>query len=123
GIGAFAGLTCIRPDAAISSRRQSGARDRLWPRHRPGQRRGDAAARRQGGGFEPQGRRLRSDARDIRESDGEAAVVPCNISQSAMPVIGFPHLTALETRFDSLTSFHRALGEVGYIDGENIWME
>ena len=32
-------------------------------------------------------------ARGIRESGGEAAVVSCNISQSAMPVIGFPHLT------------------------------
>ena len=52
-------------------------------------------------------------ARGIRESGGEAAVVSCNISQSAMPVIGFPHLTSLETRPDYLTSFHRGLGEIG----------
>jgi dehydrogenase/reductase SDR family member 4 len=38
------------------------------------------AARRQGGGFQPQGRRLRSGGARYSRIGGEGAVVPCNIS-------------------------------------------
>jgi putative ABC transport system substrate-binding protein len=37
--------------------------------------------------------------------------------QQAMPVIGFLHLTSLETNRDNLATFGRGLGETGYVDG------
>src|SRR5262249_19153902 len=43
--------------------------------------------------------------------------------QPAMPVIGFLHLTSLETNRENLTAFRRGLQETGYIEGENVAIE
>ncbi len=43
--------------------------------------------------------------------------------QPAMPVIGFFHLTSLETRREYLAAFHRGLGETGYTEGRNVAIE
>jgi putative ABC transport system substrate-binding protein len=40
--------------------------------------------------------------------------------QPAVPVIGFFHLTSLETRRSYLAAFHRGLGEAGYVEGRNV---
>ena len=57
---------------------------------------------------------------------GTAAVWPlaARAQQSAtMPVIGFFHLTSLETRREYLAAFHRGLGETGYAEGRNVAIE
>jgi ABC-type uncharacterized transport system substrate-binding protein len=43
--------------------------------------------------------------------------------QPAMPVIGFFHLTSLETRREYLAAFHQGLGETGYTEGRNVAIE
>ena len=43
--------------------------------------------------------------------------------QPTMPVIGFLHLTSLELTRKNLASFHRGLGETGYIEGKNVAIE
>jgi putative tryptophan/tyrosine transport system substrate-binding protein len=54
-----------------------------------------------------------------------AAVSPlaARAQQPAMPVIGFVHLTSLETTREYLAAFHRGLGETGYIEGRNVAIE
>jgi putative ABC transport system substrate-binding protein len=41
----------------------------------------------------------------------------------AMPVIGFLHLTSLESSREKLASFRRGLGEIGYIENSNVAIE
>ena len=43
--------------------------------------------------------------------------------QPAMPVIGFVHLTSLETNRENLTTFRRGLEDTGYIEGKNVAIE
>ena len=43
--------------------------------------------------------------------------------QTAMPVIGFFHLTSLELTRELLAAFHRGLGDTGYIEGRNVAIE
>jgi putative ABC transport system substrate-binding protein len=56
---------------------------------------------------------------------GAAAAWPslARAQQRAMPVIGFFHLTSLETRRNYLTAFHRGLEETGYVEGRNVAVE
>jgi putative tryptophan/tyrosine transport system substrate-binding protein len=43
--------------------------------------------------------------------------------QSAMPVIGFLHLTSLETNRENLAAFRRGLDDTGYIEDKNVAIE
>ncbi len=43
--------------------------------------------------------------------------------QKAMPVIGFLHLTSLETTREYLVAFRQGLGETGYVEGQNVAIE
>ena len=43
--------------------------------------------------------------------------------QSAMPVIGFLHLTSLETNRENLATFRQGLADTGYIEGKNVVIE
>jgi ABC-type uncharacterized transport system substrate-binding protein len=43
--------------------------------------------------------------------------------QAAMPVIGFLHLTSLETNRKNLTTFRQGLGDTGYVEGKNVTIE
>src|SRR5437764_10407762 len=43
--------------------------------------------------------------------------------QPAMPVIGFFHLTSLETNRENLAAFRRGLGDTGYIEDKNVAVE
>jgi len=43
--------------------------------------------------------------------------------QSAMPVIGFLHLTSLETNRENLATFRQGLADTGYIEGKNVAIE
>src|SRR6266699_423980 len=43
--------------------------------------------------------------------------------QPTMPVIGFLHLTSLETNRDNLAAFRRGLGDTGYIEDKNVAIE
>jgi putative ABC transport system substrate-binding protein len=57
---------------------------------------------------------------------GGAAVawpLTARAQQPAMPVVGFFHLTSLETRREYLAAFQRGLGETGYIEGRNVATE
>jgi putative tryptophan/tyrosine transport system substrate-binding protein len=56
---------------------------------------------------------------------GTAAVWPLTArsQQAAMPVIGFLHLTSLETNREKLAAFRVGLGETGYIENKNVTIE
>src|SRR6266699_5778034 len=43
--------------------------------------------------------------------------------QPTMPVIGFFHLTSLETNRENLAAFRRGLGDTGYIEDKNVAIE
>jgi putative tryptophan/tyrosine transport system substrate-binding protein len=43
--------------------------------------------------------------------------------QSTIPVIGFLHLSSLETTRQYLAAFHQGLGDTGYIEGRNVAIE
>src|SRR5882757_2512891 len=56
---------------------------------------------------------------------GAAAAGPlaARAQQPAMPVIGFLHLTSLESSREKLASFRRGLGEIDYIEDRNVTIE
>src|SRR6476646_9059941 len=43
--------------------------------------------------------------------------------QTAMPVVGFLHLTSPEPNRENLTAFRRGLAETGYIEQKNVAIE
>jgi len=56
---------------------------------------------------------------------GAAAAWPfvARAQQPTMPVIGFFHLTSLETNRENLAAFRRGLGDTGYIEDKNVAIE
>jgi putative ABC transport system substrate-binding protein len=57
---------------------------------------------------------------------GSAAVawpLAAHAQQPAMPVIGFLHLTSLETNRENLAAFRLGLGDTGYIEDKNVAIE
>ena len=56
---------------------------------------------------------------------GGAATLPiaARAQQSAMPVIGFFHLTSLETNRENLAAFRRGLSQTGYVEDRNVAIE
>jgi putative ABC transport system substrate-binding protein len=61
----------------------------------------------------------------IKVIAGSAAAWPlaARAQQSAMPVIGFLHLTSPETNRENLATFRQGLGESGYIENKNVTIE
>src|SRR6516225_10920479 len=54
-----------------------------------------------------------------------AATLPlaAHAQQTAVPVIGFLHLTSPETNRENLATFRRGLADTGYIEGKNVAIE
>src|SRR6516165_3595301 len=63
--------------------------------------------------------------RDFIGIMGSAAAWPliAHAQQTAMPVIGFLHLTSPETNRENLATFRRGLADTGYIEGKNVTTE
>jgi putative ABC transport system substrate-binding protein len=49
--------------------------------------------------------------------------LPVRAQQPAMPVIGFLHLTSLETNRENLSAFRRGLSQTGYLEDKNVAIE
>ena len=56
---------------------------------------------------------------------GGAAAWPlvARAQQAALPVIGFLHLTSLETNRENLATFRQGLADIGYVEGKNVTIE
>src|SRR5215469_10361046 len=54
---------------------------------------------------------------------GLAWPLSARAQQSAMPVIGFLHLTSLETNRENLATFRQGLADTGYVEGKNVTIE
>jgi putative tryptophan/tyrosine transport system substrate-binding protein len=63
--------------------------------------------------------------RDFIAGVGSAAVWPAlaRAQQSAMPVIGFLHGSGLQANRDGVQAFRKGLGEIGYVEGQNVIVE
>jgi putative tryptophan/tyrosine transport system substrate-binding protein len=63
--------------------------------------------------------------RELIAALGSAAAWPltARAQQPAMPVIGFFHLTSLETNRENLATFRQGLADTGYIEGKNVAIE
>jgi putative ABC transport system substrate-binding protein len=63
--------------------------------------------------------------RDFISILGSAAAWPlaAHAQQSAMPVIGFLHLTSPETNRENLANFRLGLSDTGYIENKNVTIE
>jgi len=46
-----------------------------------------------------------------------------NAQQAAPPVIGFLHLTSLETNRENLATFRQGLADTDYVEGKNVTIE
>jgi hypothetical protein len=63
--------------------------------------------------------------RDFIGIVGSAAAWPltAHAQLTAMPVIGFLHLTSLETNRENLATFRQGLADTGYVEGKNVTIE
>src|SRR5688572_3969307 len=74
-----------------------------------------------------QGRQMKR--REFLALAGGAAAAPLSLpsaaraQQSAMPVVGFLSGRSLASDVDLVAAFRRALGENGYVDGQNVAIE
>jgi ABC-type uncharacterized transport system substrate-binding protein len=61
----------------------------------------------------------------VKLSMGSAVAWPltARAQQTAMPLIGFLHLTSLDLTHENLASFRRGLAEAGYLEGKNVTVE
>src|SRR5262249_37430566 len=61
----------------------------------------------------------------IKAVGGVTAAWPlaARAQQPVMPVIGFLHLTSLETNRENLAAFRLGLGDTGYIENKNVAIE
>jgi putative ABC transport system substrate-binding protein len=61
----------------------------------------------------------------IKGIAGSATVWPLatRAQQAALPVIGFLHLTSLETNRENLATFRQGLADTGYVEGKNVTIE
>jgi putative ABC transport system substrate-binding protein len=61
----------------------------------------------------------------IKGIAGSATVWPlaARAQQAALPVIGFLHLTSLETNRENLATFRQGLADTSYVEGKNVTIE
>jgi len=61
----------------------------------------------------------------IKVVGGSAITWPlaARAQQAVLPVIGFLHLTSLETNRENLATFRQGLADTGYVEGKNVTIE